>query len=223
MLMRVAFPLLLAASLALAACQQQESAPQGIKIAVADVARLMRDSVPGKEGIKFLESRQLEVQKELDNIQARLEKNPEDAEAMKDLQRVYASSQQRIQAEGQNVAALLFDTLQRILDNYLEKNGYDVILSQDTLASYSKKIDITNAIMAELDKQKIDFKPLPEAVPSQIQEGTGTGASPETSARPGAVQASGAGEKAASPEREDSGNGGKGATGKDAPGQDARK
>lgn len=166
MLKRFALPLLLAASLAVAACQQQESSSPGVKIAVADVARLMRDSVPGKEGIKFLESRQQELQKELEDIQARLDKNPADEEAMKDLQRVYASSQQRIQAEGQNVAALLFDALQRILDSYLEKNGYDVILSQDTLASYSKKIDITNAVMAELDKQKIDFKPLPDAAPA---------------------------------------------------------
>lgn len=166
MLKHFALPLLLVACMAVAACQQQESSSPGVKIAVADVARLMRDSVPGKEGIKFLESRQQLLQKELEDIQARLDKNPSDEEAMKDLQRVYASSQQRIQAEGQNVAALLFDTLQRILDSYLEKNGYDVILSQDTLASFSKKIDITNAVMAELDKQKIDFKPLPEAAPA---------------------------------------------------------
>lgn len=139
-----------------------------VKIAVADVSRLMRDSVPGKAGIKFLEGRQAKFQKELDNIQDRLDKDPTDEVAMKDLQRVYSASQQQIQAEGQNVAAMLFDTLQRILDKFREENGYTLILGQDTVASFAKSVDVTDAIMKELDKEVLDFKPLPEAAPAEI-------------------------------------------------------
>lgn len=141
----------------------------GIKIAVADVSRLMRDSVPGKAGIKFLESRQAIFQKELDDIQEKLEKNPSDEAAMKDLQRVYTASQQQIQAEGQNVAAMLFDTLQRVLDRFREQKGYTLILSQDTVASFAKGVDITEEVMRELDKENIDFKPLPASAPVEIE------------------------------------------------------
>ena len=159
--------IILSAAIFLFACDEantasQQPSQQSLKIGVADVARLMRESVPGKEGIKYLETQQLAFQKELDAIQDRLEKNPSDEEAMKELQKVYAVSQQRIQAEGQNVASLIFDTVQKVLDSYREEKGLEVILSQDTIASFDRKLDLTTEIMAILDKQKIDFKPLPE-------------------------------------------------------------
>ena len=37
---------------------------------------------------------------------------------MQELQRVYAVSQQRMQAEQQNVVNILFDTIQRTLNDY---------------------------------------------------------------------------------------------------------
>lgn len=165
--MRILFilPLFCVAALLLNGCETAGNSDAGMKIAVADVSRLMKDSVPGKEGIKFLESRQAIFQKELDEIQDRLEKNPSDESAMKDLQRVYSASQQQIQAEGQNVATLLFDTLQRVLDTFREQKGYDLILSQDTVASFARSVDITNEVMQILDQEKIEFKPLPAAQP----------------------------------------------------------
>lgn len=168
--MRILFvlPVLFAGLLLLGACDSGNRQGMDVKIAVADVSRLMRDSVPGKAGIKFLESRQTKFQQELDDIQDRLEKNPSDEAAMKDLQRVYSASQQQIQAEGQKVAALLFDTLQRILDQFREKNGYTLILGQDTVASFAKSVDVTDALMKELDKEVIDFKPLPSQAPAEL-------------------------------------------------------
>lgn len=161
-------PVILAGVILLNGCETGSKSENGVKIAVADVSRLMKDSVPGKAGIKFLESRQAIFQKELDEIQDRLEKNPADENAMKDLQRVYSASQQQIQAEGQNVATLLFDTLQRVLDNFREQKGYTLILSQDTVASFAKNVDITNEVMQVLDQEKIDFKPLP-AAPAPVE------------------------------------------------------
>ena len=100
----------------LAGCQQQESQVAQPKLAVVDMGRVMRDSEPGKEGVKFLESRQAGMQEQLDAIQDRLEKNPKDEAAMQELQRVYAVSQQRMQAEQQNVVNLLFDSVQRVVN-----------------------------------------------------------------------------------------------------------
>lgn len=161
MRIRFVMPVLFLLGIFLIACQEQGQAKPAI--AVVDMARVMRDSTPGKEGIKFLESRQAALQGQLDSIQAKLEKNPEDENAIQELQRVYAVSQQRMQAEQQNVMNILFDTIQRILNDYCIREGYDVILGSEAAAAFNPKIDVTNAIIAEVDKQKLEFKPLPEA------------------------------------------------------------
>lgn len=159
---RIILPLLMGL-LVLTGCQQQESKASQTKIAIVDVARVMRDCDPGKEGVKFLESRQAEMQKQLDEIQGRLEKNPEDQKAMQDLQRVYGAAQQRMQAEQQNVVNVLFDSVQRVLNSYREAQGYDLILGADAVTSYKPSADITAAIITEVNKQKIEFKPVPES------------------------------------------------------------
>ena len=126
------------------------------------MARIMRDSEPGKAGVKFLESLQSGMQEKLNAIQARLEKDPKDEAAQKELQGVYMASQQRMQAEQQNVVNLLYDTIQRVLNAYREQQGYDIILSAEVAAAFNPKADVTAAVIAEVNKQKIDFKPLPE-------------------------------------------------------------
>lgn len=168
----------------LAACQENSTAQTPFRVGVADVARLMRESEPGKAGIKFLEAQQQAFQKNLDAIQEKLEKNPSDEDAMKELQKVYAVSQQRIQAEGQNVASLIFDTVQKVLDAYRADKGLDVILSQDTIASFNRDIDVTSDIMALLNKQQIEFKPLPEpemAMPSSVSDAPAQAETPDNS------------------------------------------
>ena len=109
------------------------------------------------------------MQDKLNAIQARLEKDPKDEAAQKELQSVYMTAQQRMQAEQQNVVNLLYDTIQRVLNTYREQQGYDVIISAE-VAAFNPKADVTTAVIAEVNKQKIDFKPLPEpAAPEAAQ------------------------------------------------------
>ena len=159
---RIILPVLMG-FLVLTGCQQQESQVAQPKIAIVDMARVMRDSEPGKEGVKFLESQQAGLQEQLDAIQDRLEKNPKDEAAMQELQRVYAVSQQRMQAEQQNVVNLLFDSVQRVVNSYRESQGFDIILAAEAVASSKPGADVTAAVIAEVNKQKIEFKPVPEA------------------------------------------------------------
>lgn len=144
----------------LTGCENNSSQNGSPKMAVVDLGRLMRDSAPGKEGLKFIESLQKEMQAQLDVLQDKLEKNPQDEAVMQDLQKLYGLSQQRIQTEGQNVASQILDVVQRCLNNFLEKNGYDIIVGTEALAAYNTKIDVTNQVLAEIDKQKIEFKPI---------------------------------------------------------------
>ena len=155
-------PLVFVLSFMLLACQQTETKDAQPKLAVVDMARIMRDSEPGKAGVKFLEGLQAGMQDKLNAIQARLEKDPKDEAAQKELQGVYMTAQQRMQAEQQNVVNLLYDTIQRVLNAYREQQGYDIILSAEVAAAFNPKADVTAAVIAEVNKQKIDFKPLPE-------------------------------------------------------------
>ena len=162
MRIRLFMPLVFVLSFMLLACQQTETKDAQPKLAVVDMARIMRDSEPGKAGVKFLEGLQAGMQDKLNAIQARLEKDPKDEAAQKELQGVYMTAQQRMQAEQQNVVNLLYDTIQRVLNAYREQQGYDIILSAEVAAAFNPKADVTAAVIAEVNKQKIDFKPLPE-------------------------------------------------------------
>lgn len=152
----------------LAACNDMGGSSP--KMAVVDLNRLMRESEPGKAGLKFIETQQTELQSKLDEIQDRLEKNPSDEKAVQELQRVYATSQQRIQAEGQNVVGQLFDAIQKTLNAYREKNGYAMLIRTEALDSYDPGLDVTGAVMVEVNKLQLDFKPLPDAEPDKVTD-----------------------------------------------------
>ena len=150
-------PLALGLCLLLPACQQADTAkPQ---LAVVDMARIMRDSEPGKAGVKFLEGIQAEMQSSLNDIQSRLQKNPNDAQAQKELQTIYMAAQQRMQTEQQNVINVLYDMVQRVINGYRTEKGYAVILNSEAAAAYDAKADVTADIVAAVNKQKVDFKP----------------------------------------------------------------
>lgn len=181
-------PLVLLLSLMLLACQQVDNATQS-KVGVVDMGRLMRDSEPGKAGLKFLETLQGDVQTKLNAVQQRLEANPKDVEAQKELQSLYMSAQQRLQAEQQNVVNLLNDTIQRVLNAYRTEKGYVAIVATDVVPSFDSKIDVTNDVLAVVNTQKVEFKSVapegekvkPAAAPAAPQGDAAQPADPKAS------------------------------------------
>ena len=159
MRIRYFIPLALLLRLMLIDCKQGESTPQS-KLAVVDMTRIMRDSEAGKAGVKHLEALQADMQEQLNAIQGRLEKNSSDADAQKELQTVYMMSQQRMQVEQQNVVNVLYDTMQRIVNAYRTEKGYALIISSEAAASFDPKTDVTADIIAAMNKQKVEFKPV---------------------------------------------------------------
>lgn len=154
-------PLLLSVTLMAGCFQSESSAP---KVAVVDTARVFRDSDAGKAGVKFLESLQEKMQADLNTIQEVLKKNPNDQAAQQKLQETYMGFQQRMGAEQQNVVTLLNDATQRVLDTFRDQKKLSVILSQEATLSFDKSVDVTAEVIAELNKQKVEFKAIaPEA------------------------------------------------------------
>lgn len=162
-------PVLLSAAMLLAGCNQPEkSAPS---VAVVDTARVFRDSEPGKAGVKFLESLQEKMQGELNALQETLQKNPEDQAAQQKLQETYMNFQQRMGAEQQNVITLLNDATQRVLNEYRKEKNLEILLTSEAALSFDESVDVTNDIIAALNKRKVTFKPI---VPETAREPAAT-------------------------------------------------
>lgn len=156
---RYSIPLLFVLMFSLSACLPETGGAKQ-KFAVVDMQRIMRDTTPAKAGVAFLEEIHSGMQKKISAIQDRLEKNSKDEAAQKELQSVYMASQQRMQAEQQNVINLLDDAIQRVLNDYREQQGYDVILNAEIAAAYNPAVNVTTAVIVEVNKQKIEFKPV---------------------------------------------------------------
>lgn len=156
---------LLVLCLAVSGCQQTQE--PAVKVGVVDMNRLLRDSEPGKEASRFLEGMQKEIQQQIDDVQARLGKDPENENLQRELQAIYMGGQQRINAEQQNVVSQLLDLTQRLVNNYRKANGLSVVLGTDVAVAYDPVLDVTNALLDEMNKQKVNFvsvsNPQPEA------------------------------------------------------------
>ena len=161
--MRIRFLVLslLVLCLAVSGCQQTQE--PAVKVGVVDMNRLLRDSEPGKEASRFLEGMQKEIQQQID----RLGKDPENEALQRELQAIYMGGQQRINAEQQNVVSQLLDLTQRLVNNYRKANGLSVVLGTDVAVAYDPALDVTNALLDEMNKQKVNFvsvsNPQPEA------------------------------------------------------------
>lgn len=165
--MRIRFLVLslLVLCLAVSGCQQTQE--PAVKVGVVDMNRLLRDSEPGKEASRFLEGMQKEIQQQIDDVQARLGKDPENENLQRELQAIYMGGLQRINAEQQNVVSQLLDLTQRLVNNYRKANGLSVVLGTDVAVAYDPALDVTNALLDEMNKQKVNFvsvsNPQPEA------------------------------------------------------------
>lgn len=158
--------MVLLAGALLTGCNKAEPAAPGV--AVVDTARVFRDSEVGKAGVKFLEGMHEKMQVDLNGIQESLQKNPSDQAAQQKLQETYMDFQQRMGAEQQNVITLINDAAQRAMDTYRTQNKLQIIVGSESALSYDKAVDVTAGVIAELNKQKVEFKVTqPEVKPAE--------------------------------------------------------
>ncbi len=160
----------------LSACNQPAPpAAEPTKIGVIDTARVFRESEPAKAGVKFLESIQTEMQGQLTQLQEKMQNDPENVALQQEIQTMYGEFQQRIGAEEQNVVNLLQDSMQRSIDALRMSKNIDIIVGAEVALSYSQALSLTDEIIAEMNKVKIEFKaiapeaPAEEMTPSPMQ------------------------------------------------------
>lgn len=148
-------------ALFLVACDKQQASAD-VKIGVVDMTRIMRECEPGKKGIKYLEEQQKVLQEKLNAAQAKLQGHEKDEVLTKELQSVYMDVQQRIQGEQQNVVNVLYDIIQRVMRSYRKEKGYLLLISTEAVMDYDASIDVTSEVIGEVNKESVEFKPLPE-------------------------------------------------------------
>ena len=156
-------PGLLIAALFLSGCTNpfDSSAPN---VAVVDSTRVFKESEPGKAGIKHLESLHESMQAELNTLQQALQDKPKDETLQQTLQEKYMVYQQRISAEQQHVINTLNEAIQKALDVCRVQQKLALIVGTDVVLSYGPAADVTAAVIQEVNKTKVEFKPIePEA------------------------------------------------------------
>ena len=157
------FPGLLLVTLLLGACISPADSPAPA-VSVVDSSRVFKESEPGKAGIKHLETLHESMQAELNALQQELQVNPNDEGLQQKLQEKYLAYQQRIGAEQQQVINTLNTAIQQALDACRVQKKLALIVGTDVVLSYGPAADITDAVISEVNKAKVDFKPIePEA------------------------------------------------------------
>ncbi len=129
-------------------------------VAVVDIGRLIRDSEPGKAAQAFLESIQKDFNDKLAAQQEKVQQNQNDKQAMQTLETMYVSMQQRMQTEEQNATNVLIEQILQTVKNFRQQKNYKVIVRTEALLDYDPACDVTGLVLDEVNKLKIDFKPV---------------------------------------------------------------
>ena len=154
---RFILSLLLALVLCLGACEQSSS-KNAPTVGIVDLSRLVRDSEPGKAANAFLEKTQKSFNDRILALQDKLQADTKDEKIRAEVQTLYLSLQQRMQAEEQNVNNVLLDHILRTVKEYRQQAGLDAIVRSEAVLDYDKALDITDMILDDLNKKNIEFK-----------------------------------------------------------------
>jgi len=147
-------------------------------LAVVDVERIFRESAPGKAGETHLGQARDILQKGLDELRAFYKGKEDTAEAKAALREGQAALERQFSADRLAVRQVLAATLENVVRVWFAVNAKNLTISAIIPASsfltYSPALDVTDAVMREMDKEKPVFHALPsvtvKANPQAAQE-----------------------------------------------------
>ena len=140
----------LALPLMLSACNEK-----GQSVAVVNAAQVYTECESGKQAREYLEKITSEMQNDLLELQAAAENAPaaQRQSAIEKLQTTSLEYQQRIRLEEQQILNKISEDYQSSVDAYRKANNIDVILRAEMIVSASEQADITQAIIAAMNKK----------------------------------------------------------------------
>lgn len=142
--------LVLLAALAITGCA-------GSKVVVVNPARIYQESDAGKAGLAYLEQVERDVKAKAEAAQ-RTAENAQDNDAMLlSLQRFFISCQEAMNNAQQQAVGNVQELIARSITNYREKNRVTVIMQNDAVLSSAPEADVTEAVIAEMNKSPLNF------------------------------------------------------------------
>ncbi len=136
-------------------------------VAIVKAARLFQECQAGKDGMARLEDLQKQAVAKLETMQGDLQKAQEakdDAKAagiQEEMQSLVFSLQNVLKAEQDSVVEKINVAMTKAMDDYRAQSGVLAVFSDEAVLSMDNKVDATNAIMELINKQNVNFGPLP--------------------------------------------------------------
>ena len=155
------------------------AAGQAERLAVVDVDRVFRESAPGRAGEAHLGQAREVLQKGMDDLIA-LYKGKEDTDEAKAAMRdVQATLERQFGAERLAIRQVLMASLESVVRAWFTANAQSsaiyAVAPAGSLFAYNPALDITDAIIREMNPEKPAFPPLPTVtVTANPQQTPGT-------------------------------------------------
>ena len=169
---------------------------QGAGLAVVDVERIFRESVPGKAGEAHLKQARDILQKGLDELRALYKGKEDTAEARGALRDGHAALERQFAADRLTVRQTLSAHLENVIRVWFAVNAkssaINAIAPASAFFAYSPSLDVTDAVMREMDKEKPTFHALPsvtvKAKPQALPPGKPAPPAARPSGKPGRAE-----------------------------------
>jgi len=128
-------------------------------IALVNPSRLFQDSASGKAGIEHLKKMEAAMQEQLQTAQKLIEKRPGDENLRVRVQQEFAGYQQLVNTEQQKVVENINNQIKASLETVRNQKKLNAIFSSETALSFDAKIDVTNDVLAEMNRTPLSFPP----------------------------------------------------------------
>ena len=132
------------------------------EIAVIDADRILVQSLPGQKGQKHLEQVQKILQKGYDDLAAAWRGREKTADGQKALAHAQLILERQMQAERSAVLTVLNTELAAAAERWRKKNpGTLAVTGRQTVYAFAPQIDVTSAVLREMNRRSPRFAPLP--------------------------------------------------------------
>ena len=150
----LALLLILMAGLVLTGCGSSS------KIMVINSSRIYLESDAGKAGLAYLEQVEQEVKAKAEAAQRIAESMPNNEAMPMSLQQFFITCQETMNNAQQQAVNSVQELINSSIAKYRERSRTAIIMQSDTVVSMDPGVDVTDAVIGEMNKSPISFAPV---------------------------------------------------------------
>lgn len=137
------------------------------RVGVIQSVRIYQESNAGKAGLAYLEQVEQDVKVKAEAAQRLAESLPDNDELSKALQTFFVNCQEIMNNAQEQAVGTVQDLINRTIASYREEKRLSLIVQNDAAVSFDPNSDVTEDIIAEMNKSSVTFEPvsIPDFVP----------------------------------------------------------